>query len=72
MIFYESPHRILKTLRIIENVEKNVSTVIVRELSKMYEEILRGKISSLISLFENNPDKAKGEITVVMSKDGEG
>lgn len=62
MIFYESPHRIEKTLEIMKDTlgDRNIS--ISREISKKFEEIYRGKISELI----NEVQEAKGEFVIVV------
>ena len=59
-IFYESPLRINKTLRCIDTSEFNVEVVICREMTKKFEEIVRGPIKDLIKR------DYKGEITVVI------
>ena len=66
MVFYESPHRILKTLHQFETyfgAERQVA--LSREISKMYEETIRGNIAELISHFEVN--KPKGEFVIVIA-----
>ena len=66
VIFYESPHRILKTLSDLStyyNEESNVS--ISRELTKIHEETFRGKIKDAIEHFEKK--KPKGEFVIVLS-----
>lgn len=66
MVFYESPHRILKTLHQFEayfGAERQVA--LSREISKMYEETIRGNIAELISHFEVN--KPKGEFVIVIA-----
>ena len=63
LIFYEAPHRLLKTLNdfaIYFGGERKVS--IARELTKKFEEIFRGNIAEAIMHFENK--KPKGEFTV--------
>ena len=63
MIFYESPHRIMDTLNNIKDVFGDRSICIVREISKKFEEAIRGKISEvLITNFE-----IKGEFVVVVA-----
>ncbi|MDM1294482.1 16S rRNA (cytidine(1402)-2'-O)-methyltransferase [Sphingobacterium sp. N143] len=60
MIFYESPHRILKTIDEFITVfgpERQAS--ISRELSKLYEENVRGTLTDLKLHFENNPIKGE-------------
>jgi 16S rRNA (cytidine1402-2'-O)-methyltransferase len=65
LIFYESPHRISETLRDIYEVLGDREIVLSRELTKIYEEVLRGKVSKIqIQMGER---KLKGEITLVIS-----
>ncbi|MFH1367356.1 MAG: 16S rRNA (cytidine(1402)-2'-O)-methyltransferase [Patescibacteria group bacterium] len=67
-IFYESPHRIIKTLNSLSGVlDEKRKVVIGRELTKMFEEIIRGNINDIKSYFENNPDKVRGEFVVLVS-----
>ena len=64
IILYESPHRIAKTLQQIHELLGNKQIVIVRELSKKFEEILRGDIVSIISKITETP--LKGEIVLLI------
>ncbi len=65
MIFYESPHRIIKTLEQFRDVfGAGRRGAVCREISKMYEETVRGTLSEILTIFA---DKApKGEIVVVI------
>jgi 16S rRNA (cytidine1402-2'-O)-methyltransferase len=65
LIFYESPHRIHQTLQDIFEILGDREMVLARELTKIYEEILRGKVSEVIRQIEDR--KLKGEITLVIS-----
>ncbi|WP_185869379.1 16S rRNA (cytidine(1402)-2'-O)-methyltransferase [Blattabacterium cuenoti] len=68
IILYESPHRLLQTLNDIKNfwgLEKNI--VICKEISKIYQNILRGKIKEIILYYENNK-KILGEYTIIIEK----
>ena len=62
LIFYESPYRIKDTLKLILEVFGNRKASIVREISKLYEEVLRNDIEELIE----NVDNIKGEIVLVV------
>jgi 16S rRNA (cytidine1402-2'-O)-methyltransferase len=65
IIFYESPHKLLKTLtQFVEyfGSERNIS--ISRELSKLHEETIRGSVSELLKHFEAKP--VKGELVIVV------
>ena len=60
MIFYESPHRILKTIEELMTVfgeERQAS--ISREISKLYEETVRGTLADLKAHFESHPIKGE-------------
>lgn len=62
LIFYESVHRIKSTLSNMLNIFGDRYICIGREISKVFEEYSRGKISSLI----NNVDKMKGEFVIIV------
>lgn len=65
-IFYESPHRIVKTLKKIQSMTDLDRLVSVsREISKIHEENIRGSLSEVITDLESRPS-IKGEIVVVM------
>lgn len=64
LVFYESPHRILETLQDIFDLLGDRQMVLARELTKAYEEILRGKVSEIRDRIGGR--KLKGEITLVI------
>ncbi len=65
LIFYESPHRISETLKDIYEVLGDREIVLTRELTKIYEEVLRGRVSEVQTQIGGR--KLKGEITLVIS-----
>ena len=66
MIFYESPHRLIKTLnQFAEYFEEDRYACVSRELTKIYEENVRGSLRELINYFEKKP--VKGEIVIVIA-----
>src|SRR4030066_1828634 len=65
LIFYESPHRISETLRDILEILGDREIVLTRELTKVYEEIIRGKVSEILNQIGDRT--LKGEITLVIS-----
>lgn len=67
LIFYESPHRIQKTLKDLLKIFGNRKATIAREISKKYEEIIRDNIENLINDVEN----IKGEIVLIVEKSNE-
>lgn len=67
VVLYESPHRILKTLKSLkEHLKPERKIVIARELTKIYEQIISSTADELLSYFEQNPDKVKGEFVVIV------
>tara|TARA_B100002019_G_scaffold37426_1_gene31328 strand:+ start:653 stop:1321 length:669 start_codon:yes stop_codon:yes gene_type:complete len=66
MIFYESPHRLIKTLKDFSDYFTEENQVSVsREISKKFEETIRGTLLQVIDHFEKN--KPKGEFVIVLS-----
>ena len=72
-IFFESPKRIKKTLSIIqEEFNLNQKIVIARELTKIYEEFYRGKVSDLSEILSNNSNNIeKGELVIIIEGSNE-
>jgi 16S rRNA (cytidine1402-2'-O)-methyltransferase len=67
LIFYEAPHRLATTLKDAYEILGEREAAVARELTKLYEEIKRGRLSELSSYFEDN-DKARGEIVVLIDR----
>lgn len=69
VVFYESPHRILKALESLKKyLDKNKKITIAREITKIYEQTISGNSEEILKYFEQNPDKIKGEFVVIVSK----
>ena len=66
IVFYESPYRLIKTLKEILEVLGNRPAVITRELTKMNEEIIRGTVLDLLTYFTSN--KPRGEFVIIIGK----
>ena len=65
VVFYESCHRIKKTLKEIQERTNKENIVICRELTKVYEEVIRDKVENLSNIIEKiNP---KGEFTIILN-----
>lgn len=65
LVFFESPHRVLEMLADLEDVCGDRQIVIGRELTKMFEEVLRGKVSELRALLETRD--IKGEVAILVA-----
>ncbi len=67
VIFYESPHRILKTLQKLNAiVSPDRKVVVLRELTKKFEQRVGETIEECLDYFEKHQDKIKGEFAVVV------
>ena len=64
LIFYESPHRLKETLAIMLDVLGNRKIAICRELTKKYEEFIRGTIEEVIAW--TNQDEIRGEFCLIV------
>ncbi|MGB3342552.1 MAG: 16S rRNA (cytidine(1402)-2'-O)-methyltransferase [Aequorivita sp.] len=66
VIFYESPHKLLKTLsQFVEYFGAERPISVSREISKLHEETIRGTAEEVLKHYENKPPK--GEIVIVVS-----
>ena len=65
IVFYESPKRLMATLRDVMDILGNRQIVVARELTKIYEEIIRSPVAEVIEAWQNRV--VKGEITIIMS-----
>lgn len=66
-IFYESPHRILKTLQQLCDLEANREIAVARELTKIHEEVLTGPVSAVFSQLQDRP-AIKGEFVLLVRR----
>ncbi len=70
MVFYESPHRIIKTLEALVKFcpkENQKKVCVARELTKIYEEFKTGTPVEVLEYFTKNKDKVRGEFTVIVA-----
>lgn len=76
VVFFESTHRIMKTLASLEGVLEEPAhsheladrgIVVVSELTKMHEEVLTGTAEEIHKTLEDNPQKQKGEFVIIIS-----
>ncbi len=66
IIFYESPHRIIKSVGFIANSWPGAKVVVARELTKLHEEFIRGTAAEVLNKLQARGN-IKGEITVLVS-----
>ena len=67
IVFYESPHRILKTLESLNKFCPSKKVCVARELTKIYEEFKTGTPGELLEYFSTNTEKQRGEFTVLVA-----
>jgi len=67
MSFYESPHRIMKTLASLEKFMPERKIIIARELTKIFEQIVSGTPAEVSKYFTDNKDKVRGEFVVIVA-----
>lgn len=63
IIFYEAPHRILKTLKEFQKIFGNIKIVLAKEITKIHEEYIRGNIEDIINKLEEK--EIKGEYIIL-------
>ena len=66
LVFYDSPERILKTLKIIQEIRGDIKIALGRELSKLFEEVRVSDIQDMIDFYK---DGIKGEIVCMIYAD---
>jgi 16S rRNA (cytidine1402-2'-O)-methyltransferase len=64
VIFFESPFRLIRTLEVIDELLPEREVAVARELTKMHEEVIRGRASEVIREFGGR--RIKGEVTVLI------
>lgn len=64
LVFYESPHRVMETLRDMEESFGDRGAAVLRELTKLHEEVLRGRLSEVIPRLAGT--EAAGEYVIVI------
>ncbi|MFA6514831.1 MAG: 16S rRNA (cytidine(1402)-2'-O)-methyltransferase [Candidatus Paceibacterota bacterium] len=67
IVFYESTHRILKTLTSLDKYSPKCKIMIAREITKQFEEFVDGTPSELLKYLSDNKVKQKGEFVVIVS-----
>lgn len=66
VMYYESPHRVMKNLELLQKFAPEKSIILGRELTKMFEEVVRGNVSDVLGYFTSHPEKRKGEFVIIV------
>lgn len=67
LVFFESSNRLVETLRLIGNYFASRKIAVVREITKLYEEVMKGSYLEVIEYYQKNPDKLRGEIVLIIA-----
>lgn len=67
LIFYESVHRIVKTIESMKEIfGENRNAVLCKEITKLYESFLGSNLLEISNYLSNNPERLKGEFTIIV------
>jgi 16S rRNA (cytidine1402-2'-O)-methyltransferase len=72
VIYFESPHRVLKNLELLSKFKPDAKLIVGRELTKMFEEVVRGEIEDILKFYRGDEDdlgnkgKIKGEFVIIV------
>lgn len=66
IVLYESPHRIVKLLKVLETLQAS-RVVIARELTKVHEEVISGTVTEVQEYFAAHPGAVRGEFVVIVT-----
>lgn len=67
MVFYESPHRLMKALESLKtHLSADRQVAVARELTKMHESVIRGTAGDVLAHFESHPDQVRGECVIIV------
>jgi 16S rRNA (cytidine1402-2'-O)-methyltransferase len=69
LIFYEAPTRLMATLTDINDILGDRDVVVAREITKMFEELLRGRVSTILDTLQGR--QLKGEIVLLVAPSAE-
>ena len=68
LVFYEAPHRIIEALKDARAVLGEREAVVARELTKLHEEIMRGRLSELADRFDEGNGEPRGEMVLIIDR----
>ena len=66
VMYYESPHRVIKNLELLQTFAPEKKIILGRELTKMFEEVVRGSIGEVLTYLQSDPHKTKGEFVIIV------
>lgn len=68
VVCYEAPHRLLKSLEALrEHVDPMREVIVVREMTKVYEQVIAGTATDVLAYYVAHPDEVRGEVVIIVS-----
>ena len=68
VVCYEAPHRLIKTLEALQkHLDPFREVIVVREMTKIYEQVVTGTAAEVLTYYADNPDEVRGEIVIIVS-----
>lgn len=68
VVYYESPYRVVKNLELLVSLAPEKHVIVGRELTKMFEEIVRGSVAEVLEYYQKNQGKVKGEFVMMVEE----
>ncbi len=65
VVYYESPHRVVKNLELLLSFAPEKQVIVGRELTKLFEEVVRGDIAMVLGRMKADANKLKGEFSII-------
>ena len=66
VVYYESVHRVVKNLELLETFAPEKKVILGRELTKMFEEVRRGMVSDILAHYREHESTVKGEFVIII------
>lgn len=66
VMYYESPHRVIKNLELLQSFAPERKIILGRELTKLFEEVVRGNVAEVLAHLQSDPNKTKGEFVIIV------
>ncbi len=70
VVIYESPYRVVKSLKDLLEAFGDREVAVCRELTKLYEETFRGSLTLALERFDQGEKKIRGEFVIIIAKEG--
>lgn len=68
VVCYEAPHRLIKTLEALqEYLDVSREVIVIREMTKIYEQVVAGTANEVSAYFAKHPDTVRGEMVIIIS-----